>query len=270
MDSQKNWIKDVFDRAAPTYGTRGSSFFEYFGKRLAAESGTKPGDHILDVATGRGAVLFPLARIAGPTGRIVGIDISSKMLEAARADTQVRGFKEIDLQLMDAEKLEFPDDTFDIVSCGFALFFFPSLSKTLAEFRRVLKPGGKLAVSIWGKKPDLTNWVKKQCKKISNSSDSLLATPLSTEESLHFALKKAHFQDIRTLDETKMFLHATAEDWWDSLWMHGTRASLEKLSNKKLGELRKLALEKAKNSANNTVISEELHVFYGVGSKRNG
>lgn len=67
-----------------------------------------------------------------------------------------------------------------------------------------------------------------------------------------------------------MFSHATADDWWESLWAHGTRAGLEELSNKKLDALRKSALEKANNSSTNGVISEELHVFYGIGSKTHG
>jgi SAM-dependent methyltransferase len=59
---------------------------------------------------------------------------------------------------MDAEKLDFPDTTFDAVLCGYAIFFFPNVLQALAEFRRVLKPGGLLAVSTQGTADERWQW----------------------------------------------------------------------------------------------------------------
>lgn len=104
---------------------------------------------VLDIPTGKGAILFPAAEKTGPTGKVVGIDISQQMLAETSTPVQKRDIDWIDLVHMDAEHLDFPENRFDVVFCGFALFFFPSMSKALSEFKRVLKPGGFLAVSTW-------------------------------------------------------------------------------------------------------------------------
>lgn len=138
----KQWVSKVFDCAASQYGEGSCSFFNYFGKRLVDQAPVKSGQHALDVAVGKGAILFPLAEKLSPLGRIVGIDISEQMLKETSTVAQKRDIDWIELLQMDAEQLDFPDNSFDAVFCGFALFFFPSMSKALSEFRRVLKPNG--------------------------------------------------------------------------------------------------------------------------------
>jgi len=80
MNRHKQLMSETFDRAAPLYGEKSSYFFNYFGQRLVEQVEIKPNSHILDVATGKGAVLFPLAQAVGPLGRVVGIDISQEMI----------------------------------------------------------------------------------------------------------------------------------------------------------------------------------------------
>jgi ubiquinone/menaquinone biosynthesis C-methylase UbiE len=58
----------------------------------------------------------------------------------------------VEFRLMDAEKLEFEDATFDVVFCGFAVWFLPDILRGMREMRRVLRPGGRLAFSTWAKR----------------------------------------------------------------------------------------------------------------------
>ncbi|MGE5462125.1 MAG: class I SAM-dependent methyltransferase [Syntrophothermus sp.] len=109
------------------------------------------GARILDIATGRGAVLFPAAEAVGEQGHVTGIDLSKEMVEETRREIQGRNLKNVDLKIMDSEHLEFPDGSFDLVFCSFAIFFFPQLERALSEMMRVLKPGGRIAVSTWGR-----------------------------------------------------------------------------------------------------------------------
>ena len=62
----KKRVTDIFDRAALEYGEKGCAFFDYFGERLVQLAHPAAGDHILDVATGKGAVLIPAAKAVGP------------------------------------------------------------------------------------------------------------------------------------------------------------------------------------------------------------
>lgn len=267
MKNHKEWVEDIFDKAAPGYGQKETAFFDYFGARLAQLSGIKTGNHILDIATGRGAVLFPASELTGKSGRIFGVDISSQMLELTRRDVLHKKISNIELQKMDAENLTFPNGSFDCVLCGFALFFFPSLRRALQEIRRVLKPKGKVAVTIWGKKPYLSHWVVDECKKLSKNHKSLAKTQIYDDETLCTFLEEAHFENITITEEKKQFSYACAKDWWESLWTHGTRASLEKLTNEQLLELKKQALEKARKLTNKSRISEEFQVFYATATK---
>ena len=144
---QKARVKAQFDTAAPEYDA-GPGCFAYFGKRLVDSAELLPDHRVLDVASGRGAAFFPAAEFLSHAGKIVGIDLSDEMVRATNAEASRRGIHGR-AQVMDAEHLEFADATFDRVLCGFGIMFFPEQLGALGEFRRVLKPGGLLAVSTW-------------------------------------------------------------------------------------------------------------------------
>lgn len=189
MNEHKKWVSEIFDRTASEYGQKSSSFFSYFGKRLVEQVNVLPDQHVLDIATGRGAVLFPLADAVGPLGKVVGIDISQQMIAQTSKEVLERGINWVKLLCMDAEHLDFPDNSFDYAFCGFGLFFLPSIPIALAEFKRVLKPQGKLVVSTWGKDSTLDLLINEEIKKIS-AANSLIATPLWSDRELSRYLKR--------------------------------------------------------------------------------
>ena len=145
MDDHKAWLAGVFDRAAPTYDRIGEAYHAYFAERLIDLAAPPRDAHLLDIACGRGAVL--VAAAARGIGRLTGIDVSPTMIELAGADLGAAGVTDVDLRVMDAEHLDFPDARFDVLTAAFALFFLPDPARAAAEFRRVLRPGGVLAVS---------------------------------------------------------------------------------------------------------------------------
>jgi SAM-dependent methyltransferase len=129
-------IARVFGRAAATYDRIGR--FTHYGERLVERAQLAPGVTVLDVAAGRGAVMFPAAKRVGPHGRVIGIDISADMLRETAREMEGAPWQNVELQQMDAEQLQFPDGAFDWVLCGFALWFFPHPHHALREFYRVL------------------------------------------------------------------------------------------------------------------------------------
>jgi len=109
-----------------------------------------PGDRVLDVACGTGFATFAAALSVGPGGEAVGVDLSGRMIDAARRRADVRRVANARFERMDAERLDLPGATFDAALCLQGLMYFSDPVRALREMRRALRPGGRLAVSAWG------------------------------------------------------------------------------------------------------------------------
>jgi ubiquinone/menaquinone biosynthesis C-methylase UbiE len=118
-------------------------FGEWAG-RLCDIARIAPGHSVLDVACGTGATTREVAVRVGSKGRVVGLDRNQGMLDVARKRTR-------DVEWIEgiAEELPFPTNSFDVVLCQFGLMFFDDRSKALGDMRRVLKPGGRIGLSVW-------------------------------------------------------------------------------------------------------------------------
>jgi ubiquinone/menaquinone biosynthesis C-methylase UbiE len=146
MDESKEQVVGLFSRAAPTYDSVGPRHFSYFASRLVEFADVHPGSDVLDVATGTGVVLVAVSQRLGGSGSVVGIDLAEAMLKRAAAEIELRSVPSVELRVMDAEALQFPDSSFDFVLCSFAFLALPHKERALEEFRRVLKPGGRVGL----------------------------------------------------------------------------------------------------------------------------
>jgi SAM-dependent methyltransferase len=107
-----------------------------------------PGERVLDVACGTGRVSFRAAAAVGAQGSVLGIDLSQRMVDAA----QRRAMRNTRFERMDGQRLALPDAAFDGVLCSLGLMYLPDPVQALREMRRVLRPGGRLALSVWGER----------------------------------------------------------------------------------------------------------------------
>ncbi len=115
--------------------------------RTRAALGARPGERGLDVGCGPAFLACELGREVGPGGRIVGLDESPEMLEAARARIAREGLADrVEVQEGDAVRLAFPAGAFDFVTAVQVYLYVPDVEGALAEAARVLRPGGRLAV----------------------------------------------------------------------------------------------------------------------------
>ena len=157
-DTQKSKIAALYTRAAPLFGQVGPGRFSYVGRGLVERLGIGEGAQVLDVAAGRGANLFAAVEKVGASGHVTGIDLAEGMVRETAAEIQRRKMQNAVIMQMDAEQLVFDDASFDYVLCGFAIFLFPHLEQTLKEFHRVLRPGGKLGITVARDLDLLSDW----------------------------------------------------------------------------------------------------------------
>lgn len=116
-------------------------------------AGIEPGHHVLEVGAGTGDQTLALAERVGPDGGVVATDLTPGMLAIARERIETAGFDNVAFQIADAADLGYDDDGFDAVVSGFTWMLIPDPVAAAAEVRRVLVPGGRFAVSVWGPPP---------------------------------------------------------------------------------------------------------------------
>lgn len=114
-------------------------------------------DNVLDIAAGTGEPGLTIAKIV-TNGKVVITDLSDDMLEIARENAMLKGITNIETQACDVCELPFADNTFDAISCRFGFMFFPDMLLAAKEMQRVLKPGGRIATSVWNG-PEKNFWV---------------------------------------------------------------------------------------------------------------
>ena len=119
---------------------------------LMARAALQRGERVIDIACGTGLVAFGAAHIVGLQGRVVGVDLSGEMVEAAALYADERKQHNASFARMDAECLELPDAQFDVALCQLGLMYLPEPGRALHEMRRVLRPGGRMVSAVWGER----------------------------------------------------------------------------------------------------------------------
>lgn len=119
---------------------------------LMALARLSSGEQVLDVACGSGWVTLEAARRVGTQGRVEGVDLSGAMVERARQLARQAGLQGLSFARMDAEALEFAPGSFDVVLCSLGLMYVPDAARAIRDMRRVLRPGGRLVLAVWGER----------------------------------------------------------------------------------------------------------------------
>ena len=229
----KSRARTRFNAVAADYDS-GPGCFAHFGIRLAVAAQVQPGHRVLDIATGRGAALFPCAERVGPSGEAIGVDLAEDMVRVTNDEAVRRGIP-VSVRVMDGEHLLFADATFDRVLCAFGIMFFPDQVRALREFRRVMKPGGRIAVSTW--------------RVAQNSEITAAMTELGMREprppgwitepkALSKLLAAAGFSGISVDAESSTFRYAGIDEYWQQARGTGMREALDVLSASDAARLR--------------------------------
>jgi ubiquinone/menaquinone biosynthesis C-methylase UbiE len=201
-----------------------------------------PGSHVLDVGCGIGLQALAMAKLAGPTGKVVGTDISTVMIDIAKNKTSDSEFP-LEFLTADAASQPFPEKSFDAVRTERVLMYVSDTQQTIREFKRLLKPGGRLVIFDFDWDGMLIAHKNKAFtrKIVRYTSDSFPNGRIGAD--LYFQLRNAGFKNVGTKPSSyygndeillnimkrvyegilqtgitnKVFTQAEIENWWKAL-----------------------------------------------------
>jgi len=140
----------VYSAAADHFTRPALAFWDVYGAETVRRAGIGAGDRVLDLCCGAGASVLPAARAVGAEGSVTGVDITAPLLDQARARMESAGLPNVELIRADATATGLDDASFDAVLCVFGVFFVDDMPGFVREMWRMVRPGGRLAVTTWG------------------------------------------------------------------------------------------------------------------------
>lgn len=172
-----------------------------------------PGQTLLDLASGPGVLAQAALPRVAPAGRVVACDLAEDILAAGRCACD-----KIIYAAADAEALPFQEGTFDRVLCGLGLMFFPDERLALAEMRRVLRPRGRLALSVWGEagQAPLIECALACMRRLLPSPKVPRPSPFRLAPLLPGLFARAGFVDIEITTCELVFVYPNAADYWQA------------------------------------------------------
>lgn len=186
-----------WDKAAAYYDQYWARQLEPAQDRVLAKAQIREGEWVLDVACGTGLVTFHAAESVGPSGRVVGTDISDVMVERVIEIAAQRGMAHVTAERSDAEEIIQGDETFDVALCALGLMYVVDPLRALEQMRRVLRPGGRVAVAVWGSR-SRCGWAEifPIVERRVSSDVCPLFFQLGTGDALQYALARTAYSDI--------------------------------------------------------------------------
>ena len=153
LDAVRSANYEIAEAIAPTWERRRADIEKVatpVREWMLRELRPHTGDRLLELAAGVGETGFEAAALVGETGQLITSDLSPAMLDAARRRGAELGLTNVDYRIIDAERIELDDDSVDGVLCRFGYMLMADPAAALRETRRVLRPGGRLTLAVWG------------------------------------------------------------------------------------------------------------------------
>jgi ubiquinone/menaquinone biosynthesis C-methylase UbiE len=186
---------------------------------MIGELAARPGETVLELAAGAGDTGFEAAAIVGDDGRLISTDFSPAMVQVARRRGADLGLENVDHRVMDAERIELDADSVDGVLCRFGYMLMPDPAAAFAQTRRVLRPGGRLALSVWGA-PERNPWATIGFGLLIERGHMPPPEPgapgpfvMASEERLRALLEGAGFTAVRTEEVPVRFTFPDLDDY---------------------------------------------------------
>ena len=167
----------IFDAGAGDFERMAPSLWNPMGNALVAAADVKLDESVLDACCGGGSITVPAAQSAGPSAIVDAVDLSAELLEIAAAKAKTLSLENVSFSQSDVLGFR-PDTQYDVVLCGYAVFFLPDMDAGVRHLASLLRSGGRLAFSTWaeGALTDFTSALFRHCAaegvQLPNTSES--------------------------------------------------------------------------------------------------
>jgi SAM-dependent methyltransferase len=264
----KSTAVKTYNAASDYYDDPANAFWARSGSRTVQCLDLRPGDHVLDVCCGSGASAIPAAKAVGATGSVLGVDLADHLLQLARAKARRCGLNHVEFRTGDLLDLGLPDAGFDAVICVFGIFFVPDMQAAARALWRLVRPGGKLAVTTWGPRflePmssrfwDAVGEVRPDLFRAFDPWDRI-----SEPDAVRWMLNGAGIDVQEVLSENATQAMSSPEDWWPMVLGTGYRGTIEELDPEDRERVRRNNRDFIRDTGATSV---ETNVIYTVATK---
>jgi ubiquinone/menaquinone biosynthesis C-methylase UbiE len=258
----------AYNAAADRYDDPANFFWERFGRATVDRLRPARGSRVLDVCCGSGASALPAAERVGPEGFVLGIDLAEKLLELARTKAARRELGNTEFRVGDMLDLRLREAQFDAVVCVFGIFFVPDMPAAIRELWRVIRTGGKLAITTWGPRffePATTAFwnavreVRPDLYKSFNPWDRIC-----DPASLRALLREGGVEHAEVIAEAGAHPIPSPEAWWSAVLGSGYRGTLEQMDADARERVHAANLSYMRSSG---IRSVEANVVYAMATK---
>ncbi len=261
-------IEAVFNAASDHFDHPALPFWDRFGQQTVTYAGICPGDRVLDVCCGTGASAIPAAIATGTTGQVLAVDIAESLLALGRQKATEQGLHHLEFRYGDFENLGLPDGDFDVIICVFGIFFVADMAAALQELWRLLRPGGRLAITSWGAQvfepANSIFWDVVAAERPDLSRRTPPWERISDAPALQQLLQAAGITPVQVMAAKDPLPLACPEDWWTMVLGGGLRGTVEQLDPATRERVRQRILDQLRQDQ---VDSLAVDVLYAIAHK---
>lgn len=204
----------VWNQVAKEYGSVGPNYWNWFGQKLVDFAELEVGNRILDIGCGRGASLFPAAKVVGSSGFVHGIDLSEKMIEYTQIENP---FSTVQLSHGDLQVVNNQEESYDNILCGFGLGYFEANPIYYDIVKKNLKKGGSISFSVWTHQEDQT-WMNELVQNfLPPPKPHKTSHDMTTSDGLQNLLNERGFICDKINMVEQVFVFESPEVWWSDL-----------------------------------------------------
>ncbi len=270
MDDQqkKRILKDTFNTVSTGYDGPALRFFTASALHMAGLLGLKGDEQVLDVACGTGNAALAISSKL-PRGKVTAVDFSSGMLAQARQKAATRKVGNIEFHEQDMQALSFPDDSFDVATCAFGIFFVEDMDSQLARIASAIKPGGRVMIANF--EESYFSPLKELFASRIQAYGVTLPPPawkrIANVAGCRELFEKAGLADITVHQKNVGYYLTSADQWWDVVWNAGYRRLVAQLSPTDQARFKEEHLREVEALQTEKGILLDVGVLYTVGTK---